>query len=105
MSATNALEVPAFWGWFDHFVASVKLAAIRAGLELSIWEKIAQGYCTAEAIAAREGWEADGVRRLLNVLVSIGLLTGEADCYRLVAEADWYLVPGNPPIWGDFCCT
>jgi hypothetical protein len=48
-------EAPAFWSWFDHFVWTVKSAALRAGLELAIWGKIAAGDRTAEAIAAREG--------------------------------------------------
>lgn len=103
MATTNTPEVPAFWSWFDHFVWTVKSAALRAGLELAIWGRIAAGDRTAEAIAAHEGWDVQGVRRLLNMLVSIGLLAGEMDGgYSLVPEAAWYLVPGQQTYMGDF---
>jgi SAM-dependent methyltransferase len=36
------------------------------------------------------------------MLVSIGLLTREADEYVLVPEAAWYLVPGKPTYMGNF---
>jgi len=102
MKTNDSLEVPTFWGWFEHFVADIKSAAFRSGLELAVWGKIADGHCTAEAIAAREGWDANGVRRLLNVLVSIGLLTIQTDEYVLVPEAEWYLVPGKSTYMGNF---
>ncbi len=102
MKMVNSNNVPAFWGWFDHFVATIKSSAFRTGLDLAVWGKIAEGDCTAEAIAAREGWDVDGVRRLLNLLVSIGLLSAEADEFRLVPEAAWYLVPGKPTYMGNF---
>lgn len=102
MKTNDSPEVPAFFGWFNHFVASIKSAAFRTGLELAVWGKIAEGHCTAEAIAAREGWDVHGVRRLLNMLVSIGLLTTEADQYLLVSESAWYLVPGKPTYMGNF---
>lgn len=101
METNYVPEVPVFMGWFEHFVAAIKAAAFRAGLELAVWGKIAEGHSTAEAIAAREGWDVNGVRRLLNMLVSLGLLTREADEYRLVPEAAWYLVPGKPAYMGN----
>jgi len=102
MNTDTPAEVPAFWSWFDHFVGTVKTAAFRAGLELAIWGKIAAGDRTAEAIAAHEGWDVQGVRRLLNMLVSLGLLASEADGYMLVPEAAWYLVPDKPTYMGNF---
>lgn len=102
METTDTPEVPAFSSWFNHFVGTVKSAAFRSGLELAIWGKIAAGDRTAEAIAVREGWNVHGVRRLLNMLVSMGLLTSEADGYRLVPEAAWYLVPDKPTYMGNF---
>lgn len=102
MATTSSPEAPAFWSWFDHFVWTVKSAALRTGLELAIWGKIAAGDRTAETIAAREGWDVQGVHRLLNMLVSIGLLAIETDGYSLVPEAVWYLVPGQPTYMGDF---
>lgn len=102
MESSNTSEAPAFWNWFDHFIGTVKSAAFQAGLELEIWGKIAAGDRTAEAIAAREGWDVHGVRRLLNMLVSLGLLASEADGYILVPEAAWYLVPDKPTYMGNF---
>jgi hypothetical protein len=102
MVSNDLPDAPAFFCWFDHFVASIKVAAFRTGLELAIWGKIAEGYRTAEAIALKEGWDVSGVQRLLDMLVSIGLLTTEADAYQLVPEADWYLVPGKTTYMGNF---
>jgi len=102
METINTSEVPAFWSWFDHFIGQAKTAAFRTGLELAIWGKIAAGDDTVQAITAREGWDAHGVRRLLNMLVSLGLLTSEADRYMLAPEAAWYLVPDKPTYMGNF---
>ena len=101
METNNAPKVPVFMGWFEHFAGSIKAASFRAGLELAVWGKIADGHRTAKAIAAQEGWDVNGVRRLLDMLVSIGLLTREANEYLLVPEADWYLVPGKPTYMGN----
>ena len=105
MKANDSPEAPAFWSWFNHFSASIKTAALRTGLELAVWGKIAEGDCTAEAIATREGWNVDGVRRLLNMLVSMGLLTTEADQYLLVPEAAGILCQENLLTWEIFYST
>jgi ubiquinone/menaquinone biosynthesis C-methylase UbiE len=73
-----------------------RLGAIRAALELRLWEKIASGEDTAEKLAIREGWDPAGIRILLEAIYALKLLNKEEDYYSLVPESAYYLLPGKP---------
>jgi 2-polyprenyl-3-methyl-5-hydroxy-6-metoxy-1,4-benzoquinol methylase len=90
-------------------------AAIVAGLELGLFAALAEGPLGAEAAAARVGAASHGVRTLLNVLVTSGLVVREGAAYALSPAASAHLVPGaagylgevvpmlaEPRMWGDF---
>jgi SAM-dependent methyltransferase len=83
-------------------VPLVKLPILRAGLELRVWAKIAAGRRTAKEVAAIEGADEGGVRRLLDALTVMKLLEKEADKYALPAWAEYYLLPGKPAYLGTF---
>lgn len=76
------------------------LGALRAGLELRVWEKIAAGADTAEKMAAQEGWDPIGVRALLDTICAVKLLTRDGERYCLVPESAYYLIPGKPTYKG-----
>jgi len=76
------------------------LGALRAGLELQIFEKIAAGADTAEKLAAQEGWDLFGVRALLDTICAIKLITRDGERYCLVPESAYYLIPGKPTYKG-----
>jgi ubiquinone/menaquinone biosynthesis C-methylase UbiE len=72
-----------------------RIGAMRAGLELQIWGKIATGADTVKKIALQEGWNATGIRALLDTICALKLLSRQGECYSLVPEAAHYLTPGK----------
>jgi C-methyltransferase len=83
-------------------VPFVKLPVLRAALELEVWAKVAAGYRTAKDIAAVEGADEGGVRRLLDALTVMKLLGKQGDNYTLPAWAEHYLLPGRPAYLATF---
>jgi len=83
-------------------VPFVKLPILRAGVELQVWAKIAEGYRTANEIASAVGADPGGMRRLLDALTVMKLLQKEAGVYNLPDWAEYYLLPGRPTYLGDF---
>ncbi len=77
-----------------------RIGALRAALELQLWEKIAAGEETAEQMADQEGWDPTGTRVLLDAICALKLLDKEGDRYTLVPEAACYLLPGKPTYKG-----
>jgi 2-polyprenyl-3-methyl-5-hydroxy-6-metoxy-1,4-benzoquinol methylase len=77
-----------------------RLGALRAGLDLQVWEKIAAGEDTAETLAAQEGWNLAGVRALLDTLCTLELLTRDGERYCLAPESAYYLIPDMPTYKG-----
>jgi hypothetical protein len=78
-----------------------RIGALRAALELQLWEKIVPGGITTKELAAHEGWDPVGTRVLLDAICALKLLKKEGDCYSLVPESDYYLVPGKPTYQGN----
>ena len=74
--------------------------ALRAAVELQLWQKIESGADTAEKMAAQEGWDLAGTRILLETVCVIQLLKKEGDRYTLVPEAEYYLIPSKPTYKG-----
>ena len=75
--------------------------ALRAAVELGLWQKIDSGMDTAEKIAVQEGWDLVGTRTLLEAVCALELLTKEGDRYVLVPESAYYLIPGKPTYKGS----
>ena len=83
-------------------IYTYKVSIFRAGLELNIWDKVAKGEDTAEKIAEKENWDPLGTRMLLDDLCSLKLLKKQNNRFRLVKEAECYLIPGKPTYEGKF---
>jgi 2-polyprenyl-3-methyl-5-hydroxy-6-metoxy-1,4-benzoquinol methylase len=77
-------------------------AILRAGLELEVWAKVAAGEDSADRLSAAEHWDPLGTRMLLDDLCSLKLLAKEGNQYRLVPEAEHYLLPGKPTYQGRY---
>jgi ubiquinone/menaquinone biosynthesis C-methylase UbiE len=76
------------------------IGALRAALDLQLWENVASGEKTADEIAANEGWDPAGTRVLLDAICALKLLKKEGDHYSLVPESAYYLLPGKPTYKG-----
>ena len=77
-----------------------RIGALRAGVDLQVWEKIAAGADTVKKMASQEGWNPTGVRALLDTICALKLLTREGERYTLVPESAYYLIPGKPTYKG-----
>lgn len=75
-------------------------AAIKAGIELSVFTHIADGHKTAAAIAAVCDGAERGVRILCDALTVIGLLIKTGDQYSLADDAALFLVRHSPAYIG-----
>jgi len=75
-------------------------AIFRAALELEVWAKVEAGENSVDRLSAAEHWDPLGTRMLLDDLCSLKLLAREGDEYRLVPEAEHYLLPGSPTYKG-----
>jgi SAM-dependent methyltransferase len=73
---------------------------LRAALELEVWAKVAAGEDSVDRLSAAEHWNPLGTRMLLDDLCSLKLLAKEDDRYRLVPEAEHYLLPDKPTYMG-----
>jgi SAM-dependent methyltransferase len=79
-----------------------KLPILRAGIELQVWDKIASGNRTAQAIASSIPANTRGVKLLLDALVVMKLLVKKGELYSLPDWAEHYLLNGKPGYLGDF---
>jgi hypothetical protein len=77
-----------------------QVAVLRAALELEVWTKVAAGEDSADRLSAAEHWDPLGTRMLLDDLCALKLLAKEGDQYRLVPEAEYYLLPDKPTYFG-----
>jgi len=77
-----------------------RLGAVRAALELQLWEKIAAGEDTSAKLAAAEGWDPAGTKVLLDAIYGLGLLKSVGEKYSLVPESSYYLLPSQPAYQG-----
>ncbi len=80
----------------------LQVAIFRAALELQVWAKVAAGEDAADRMAASQGWDPRGTRMLLDDLAALKLLAREGDRYRLVPEAEYYLLPDKPTYMGTY---
>jgi 2-polyprenyl-3-methyl-5-hydroxy-6-metoxy-1,4-benzoquinol methylase len=73
---------------------------LRAALELEVWAKVAAGEDSVDRLSAAEHWDPLGTRMLLDDLCVLKLLAKEGHQYRLVPEAEHYLLPDKPTYMG-----
>lgn len=73
---------------------------LRAALELEVWAKVVAGEDSVDRLSAAEHWDPLGTRMLLDDLCTLKLLAKEGDQYRLVPEAEHYLLPDKPTYMG-----
>lgn len=74
-------------------------AILRAGVQLGIFDLIANGNDQANSIAATIGADEHGTRILLDALAALGLLE-RTDGYQLTRLADAFLVTNRPSYLG-----
>lgn len=77
-------------------------AIFRAALELQVWALVAEGEDSAAALVASQHWDPLGTRTLLDDLAALKLLEKHGDRYRLIPEAEHYLVPDKPTYLGRY---
>jgi SAM-dependent methyltransferase len=78
----------------------LKVAALKAAMELDVFTTIARGSHSLEAIAAALQCSVRGMRVLLDALCPLGLLHKTSGTYALTPTSQAYLVRGAPT-----CCT
>jgi 2-polyprenyl-3-methyl-5-hydroxy-6-metoxy-1,4-benzoquinol methylase len=87
----------------DQMDASIfQIAIFRAALELQVWAKVAAGEDTVDRISASQHWDPLGTRMLLDDLSALKLLVKEGNRYRLLPEAECYLLPDKPTYMGRY---
>jgi SAM-dependent methyltransferase len=78
-----------------------RIGALRAAIELGLWEKLASGEDTAEKISIQEGWDLTGSRLMLDAMVELSLVNRQGDHYSLVPVSAYYLIPEKPTYQGS----
>jgi 2-polyprenyl-3-methyl-5-hydroxy-6-metoxy-1,4-benzoquinol methylase len=74
---------------------------LNAGIELNVFQKLAEAPLDARAASERIGCPERSTRILLDALTVLGLLAKEGTKYRLTPTASEHLVPGKPMYMGD----
>ena len=77
-----------------------KACALHAGVSLGIFTLIGDDSIGGDEIARESGWDADGVKRLLNALTAMGLLTNQQGEYSNTPESKSLLVKNSPEYIG-----
>lgn len=86
--------------FFQGITAYQVSAILKAGVELEVFTKIAQGNKTKEAIASACGASERGIRILCDALTALGHLTKNGDEYGLTEASATFLVKGLPTYIG-----
>jgi 2-polyprenyl-3-methyl-5-hydroxy-6-metoxy-1,4-benzoquinol methylase len=98
INRSAAMPVPEILRQLDAHVCEV--AIFRAALELEVWAKVEAGEDSVDRLSTAEHWDPLGTRMLLDDLCSLKLLAREGNQYRLVPEAEHYLLPDKPTYKG-----
>ncbi|MBQ0825049.1 class I SAM-dependent methyltransferase [Streptomyces tagetis] len=78
-----------------------RTGVLRAGVDLKVFDALADGPADADAVAAACAADPRGTRVLLNALAAMGLLETDGDLYSLAPGADSVLVSTHPEYYGD----
>ena len=79
-----------------------EVGIFRAALELEVWAKVATGEDSVDRLSAAEHWDPLGTRMLLDDLCTLKLLAKRGNRYRLVPEAEHFLLPDRPTYKGKY---
>ncbi len=71
-------------------------------LELNIFGLLADCPAAIDQLAAKTGYDADGLSRFLSALVALGLVVEYEGVFSNGPLASRYLTPGNDSYMGDF---
>jgi precorrin-6B methylase 2 len=77
-----------------------KACTLHAGVSLEIFTLIGDDCIDRDEIPRRSGGDADGIKRLLNALTAMGLLTKQQGEYANTSESKSLLVKGSPDYIG-----
>ena len=102
METNRSTAIPApeiLWQLNAHMY---QVGILRAALELEVWSKVAAGQDSVDRLSAVEHWDPLGTRMLLDDLCTLKLLAKEGDQYRLVPQAEYYLLPDKPTYMGRY---
>lgn len=83
-------------------VSGIRVASIRAALELGVFPAIESGARDGDEIARVTECDPGGMRVLLEALGSFGLLRRVGDRYQPTPTAEAYLMPASPTCIADF---
>jgi cyclopropane fatty-acyl-phospholipid synthase-like methyltransferase len=86
---------------FEMMLAYKATAVLSAGIEVGIFDALADGPAGVEALAARLDLAPRGCRLLLNALGAVGLLRCDGADYHLAEGTERYLVRREPGYLGD----
>jgi ubiquinone/menaquinone biosynthesis C-methylase UbiE len=78
-----------------------RVEALKAGIELELFTRIAEGLHTAEQLGARCGASERGVRTLCDFLVINGFLTKSSAGYDVTADTGLFLDNRSPAYFGS----
>jgi predicted metal-binding protein len=73
-----------------------------AALDLNIFGLLGDHQASVTQLAAKSGYDADGLSRFLASLVALGLLVEHEGKFANGPLAARYLIPGRSTYWGDF---
>lgn len=76
-------------------------AVVRAGIEHTVFDAIAEGHTSAAAVAEARGTDPRGTEILLDALTALGLLGREASAYSLTPLSQTFLHTPEPTYVGD----
>jgi hypothetical protein len=86
---------------YDLYTGAYKPHIIRVALELDIFSPMAGSLTSAEAIAQVCQCDTEGIRRLLDYLTGLKVLTKQGENYSLSPDAATFLVRGRKAYAGD----
>ena len=87
---------------YSLYTGGFKPQVVRIALLLDLFSPLAAGPADARAVAQACGCAEDGVRLLLDYLVTLELLQRDGQRYRLGPTAATFLVPGETAYAGDW---
>jgi C-methyltransferase len=87
---------------FEMMHAYKVTSVLRAGVELGVFDLLAQGPLDGSSVASALGLHPRGSRLLLNAIAAVGLAEQDSDGgFRLTPLADTFLVRNKPGYTGD----
>ncbi len=84
----------------DILYGASKALILKIAIEADVFTAIDRGYCSANAVAEFASSNVNGIRSLLDALVSLGFLEKLEGDYQLTTTSAAFLVKGKPSYYG-----